>query len=148
TVTSGGTARNYDKLLIATGANAFVPPVEGRENPNVYTMRTMRDARSLRERLDQGRIRSAVVVGASMVGIKIVELLRQRGIACTLSDLAEHIFPTAAFDSVAEEIERRLAEQGVELAFGKGLAGLADRPEGGVTVRLSDGSSLNCDLAV
>ena len=148
TVTSGGTARNYDKLLIATGANAFVSPVEGRESPNVYTMRTMRDARSLRERLDQGRIRSAVVVGASMVGIKIVELLRQRGIACTLSDLAEHIFPTAAFDSVAEEIERRLAEQGVELAFGKGLAGLADQPEGGVTVRLSDGSSLNCDLAV
>ena len=148
TVTSGGTARNYDKLLIATGANAFVSPVEGRESPNVYTMRTMRDARSLRERLDQGRIRSAVVVGASMVGIKIVELLRQRGIACTLSDLAEHIFPTAAFDSVAEEIERRLAEQGVELAFGKGLAGLADRPEGGVTVRLSDGSSLSCDLAV
>lgn len=148
TVTSGGTARNYDKLLIATGANAFVPPVEGRESPNVYTMRTMRDARSLRERLDQGRIHSAVVVGASMVGIKIVELLRQRGIACTLSDLAEHIFPTAAFDSVAEEIERRLAEQGVELAFGKGLAGLADQPEGGVTVRLSDGSSLNCDLAV
>ena len=148
TVTSGGTARNYDKLLIATGANAFVPPVEGRESPNVYTMRTMRDARSLRERLDQGRIHSAVVVGASMVGIKIVELLRQRGIACTLSDLAEHIFPTAAFDSVAEEIERRLAEQGVEMAFGKGLAGLADRPEGGVTVRLSDGSSLNCDLAV
>lgn len=148
TVTSGGTARNYDKLLIATGANAFVPPVEGRESPNVYTMRTMRDARSLRERLDQGRIHSAVVVGASMVGIKIVELLRQRGIACTLSDLAEHIFPTAAFDSVAEEIERRLAEQGAELAFGKGLAGLADQPEGGVTVRLSDGSSLNCDLAV
>ena len=148
TVTSGGTARNYDKLLIATGANAFVSPVEGRESPNVYTMRTMRDARSLRERLDQGRIHSAVVVGASMVGIKIVELLRQRGIACTLSDLAEHIFPTAAFDSVAEEIERRLAEQGVELAFGKGLAGLADQPEGGVTVRLSDGSSLNCDLAV
>lgn len=148
TVTSGGTARNYDKLLIATGANAFVPPVEGRESPNVYTMRTMRDARSLRERLDQGRIHSAVVVGASMVGIKIVELLRQRGIACTLSDLAEHIFPTAAFDSVAEEIERRLVGQGVELAFGKGLAGLADRPEGGVTVRLSDGSSLSCDLAV
>ena len=135
TVTSGGTARNYDKLLIATGANAFVPPVEGRESPNVYTMRTMRDARSLRERLDQGRIHSAVVVGASMVGIKIVELLRQRGIACTLSDLAEHIFPTAAFDSVAEEIERRLVGQGVEMAFGKGLAGLADRPEGGVTVR-------------
>ena len=147
-MTSGGTARNYDKLLIATGANAFVSPVEGRESPNVYTMRTMRDARSLRERLDQGRIRSAVVVGASMVGIKIVELLRQRGIACTLSDLAEHIFPTAAFDSVAEEIERRLVGQGVEMAFGKGLAGLADRPEGGVTVRLSDGSSLSCDLAV
>ena len=147
-VTAGGETRRYDKLLIATGASAFVPPVEGHESPNAYTMRTMRDARRLLARLEEGGVRSAVVVGASMVGIKVVELLWQRGIACTLTDLAGHIFPLAAFDSVSQEIERRLAEKGVSLAFGKGLAGLTDRPEGGVTVRLSDGSSVDCGLAV
>ena len=148
TVTAGGCTRTYDKLLIATGAKAFVPPVEGKDSKNAYTMRTMRDARGLRERLEKGDIHSAVVVGASMVGIKVVELLWQRGIACTLTDLAPHIFPLAAFDSVAEEIERRLTTKGVRLAFGKGLAGLTDRPEGGVAVGLSDGSSVDCDLAV
>lgn len=81
TVTAGGQASPYDKLLIATGAKAFVPPVEGSGSPNAYTMRTMRDARRLRERLEQGGVTSAVVVGASMVGIKVVELLWQRGIA-------------------------------------------------------------------
>lgn len=146
--TAGGCTRTYDKLLIATGAKAFVPPVEGKDSKNAYTMRTMRDARGLRERLEKGDIHSAVVVGASMVGIKVVELLWQRGIACTLTDLAPHIFPLAAFDSVAEEIERRLTAKGVRLAFGKGLAGLTDRPEGGVAVGLSDGSSVDCDLAV
>ena len=148
TVTAGGQASPYDKLLIATGAKAFVPPVEGSGSPNAYTMRTMRDARRLRERLEQGGVTSAVVVGASMVGIKVVELLWQRGIACTFSDLASHIFPLSALPSVSGEIERRLADKGVELAFGKGLAGLADRAEGGVSVRFSDGSSQDCDLAV
>ncbi len=147
-VTADGTTRSYDKLLIATGANAFVPPVEGYDSPNAYTMRTMRDARRLLARLEKGGVHSAVVVGASMVGIKVVELLWQRGISCTLSDLAGHIFPLAAFDSISEEIERRLVEKGVNLAFGKGLAGLTGRPEGGVTVRLSDGGSVDCDLAV
>lgn len=147
-VMADGTTRSYDKLLIATGANAFVPPVAGYDSPNAYTMRTMRDARRLQERLEKGGVRSAVVVGASMVGIKVVELLWQRDIACTLSDLAGHIFPLAAFEPVSEEIERRLTEKGVTLAFGKGLAGLTDRPEGGVTVRFSDGSCTDCDLAV
>mgnify|MGYP002568256143 CR=1 FL=1 len=148
TVTAGGSAQAYDKLLLATGAKAFVPPVAGADSPNAYTMRTMRDARRLRERLGQGGVRSAVVVGASMVGIKVVELLIQGGVDCTLSDLAPHIFPLAAFASISEEIERRLTQRGVKLAFGQGLAGLEDLPEGGVRVQFSGGGSQDCDLAV
>ena len=143
-----GDAAVYDKLLISTGARAFVPPMDGQDSPNAYTMRTMDDARRLRARLERGDVKSAVVVGASMVGIKVVELLRQRGVACTLSDMAPHIFPLAAFDSVAGEIERRLERAGVALAFGRGISGLRDRPGGGVSVLLSDGGAVDCDLAV
>lgn len=143
-----GHAAVYDKLLVSTGARAFVPPMDGQDSPSAYTMRTMDDARRLRARLERGDVKSAVVVGASMVGIKVVELLRQRGVDCTLSDMAPHIFPLAAFDSVAAEIERRLERAGVALAFGRGISGLRDRSEGGVSVLLSDGSCVACDIAV
>ena len=121
-----GRAAVYDKLLVSTGARAFVPPMDGQDSPSAYTMRTMDDARRLRARLERGDVKSAVVVGASLVGIKVVELLRQRGVDCTLSDMAPHIFPLAAFDTVAAEIERRLERAGVALAFGRGISGLRD----------------------
>lgn len=78
----------------------------------------MADAKALRERLDQGNIRSVTVIGGSMVGIKIVELCQEAGIACTLADMAERIFPLAAFPDVSAEIERRLEAKGVALRFG------------------------------
>lgn len=62
----------------------------------VLCMRTVADARRLRQRLEAGDVRSVTVIGASMVGIKIVELCREAGIACTLADLAERVFPLAA----------------------------------------------------
>ena len=146
TTDSGDTAQ-YDKLLLATGASAFVPPIEGGAGPRVFTMRTMRDARRLRARLEQGQIRRAVVVGASMVGIKVVELLMQRGIQCVFSDLAPHIFPLSAFESISVEIERRLEAQGIQLAFGKGISALRES-QNGLTARFSDGSETECDIAV
>ncbi|HIR92827.1 MAG TPA: FAD-dependent oxidoreductase [Candidatus Egerieimonas intestinavium] len=145
--TTQGDEAKYDKLLLCTGAHAFVPPMEGDKSPHVFTMRTMRDARRLRDRLERGDVRSAVVVGASMVGIKVIELLHQRKIACTLSDMAPHIFPLSAFDSISEEIERRLERAGVGLAFGRGITGLQEQ-EDGITVCFTDGSRQVCDLAV
>lgn len=146
--TEAGETVCYDKLLISTGAKAFVPPMDGKNSPNAYTMRTMDDARRLQERLNKGDVRSAVVVGASMVGIKVVELLRQRDIACVFSDMAPHIFPLSAFDAVAGEIERRVEAKGVKLAFGKGISGIRDRVEGGSTVRFSDDSTEDCDIVI
>ena len=70
--------RTYDKILIATGASAFAPPVPGLEPECRFLMRTHEDAARLREALEDGQVKSAVVVGASMVGIKVAELLAAR----------------------------------------------------------------------
>ena len=51
----------YDKLVIATGASPFLPPVPGLELKNVFVMRTPDDAIALREALEAGEIKRAVV---------------------------------------------------------------------------------------
>lgn len=56
--------------------------------------------------------------GASMAGIKVVEVLHKYGIETWLLDLASYIFPLAAYKEVAKEIEKRVEAQGVHLMFG------------------------------
>lgn len=136
----------FDHVVLATGASALVPPIPGVERPGVFCMRTVEDAARLRERLDQG-VRSAVVIGASMVGIKLVELLHKRGISVTLADMAPHIFPTAALPEVAAEIEDRLTAQGISLCFSRPIEAI-EGAENGLEVCLGGGQRLPCDIAL
>ncbi|MBS5605579.1 MAG: FAD-dependent oxidoreductase [Enterocloster asparagiformis] len=117
--TENGEVRTYDKILIATGASAFAPAIPGLEPERRFFMRTDEDALRLSRALEDQRVKSAVVVGASMVGIKVAELLAKRGIRTVLADLASCMFPLAAYEDVAAEIGRRVEQKGVSLRFGR-----------------------------
>ena len=137
----------FDGILLATGADPVVPPLGVGVGGRVLTMRTVADARLLRERMEHAAPESVTVIGASMVGIKIVELCREAGVKCTLADMADRIFPLSAFGDVSEEIQRRLTEMGVTLSFGKAVAG-AEEYSDSVTTRFADGSDVTSDLLV
>lgn len=142
-----GRIERYDQILIATGARAFLPPVEGLDCKNVFPMRTMEDAGRVKKVLEEKEIHSAVVVGASMVGIKLVELFHARGIKCTLADMAPGIFPIAAVPCIASEIERRLKEKGVDLAFSRALQRI-EEADGRRQVVFAGGERISCDLVM
>lgn len=142
-----GRSQTYDKILISTGAQAFVPPVGQLPPARVLSMRTVADAVRLKEALDKGGIRRVLVVGASMVGIKLVELLQERDIQVVLSDLADHIFPTAAFEGTSERIEAFLRAKGVDLRFGVKTTE-AREENGQAQVSFSDGGQEAVDLVV
>lgn len=146
-LTESGEKRYYDQILISTGARAFVPPIPGADGRNVYSMRTIDDAEKVKKVLETENIRNAVVVGASMVGIKLVELFHARGIKCTLVDMAPYIFPVSAVPRIAGEIERRLSDMGVDLAFSKALQSIEEE-NGMKKVLFADGQSVSCDLVM
>lgn len=145
TLADGTQAGPFDKILLATGAQALVPPLGVVPGKRVLCMRTVEDAELLRARLAQGDVRSALVVGGSMVGIKVAELFSDKGIDCTLADMAEKIFPLSAFPTVAEEIERRIGARGVKLRFGSGVQS-AEELSDGVLTRFADGGAVKTDL--
>jgi len=107
----------YDRCLIATGATPVLPPIEGMDSGRVYTLRTVEDAIRLREAMTQTP-KKALVIGASMVGIKVMELFYKIGVEVCLADLAQHIFPFSAHPECARIIEERLEQKGIKLRFG------------------------------
>jgi len=110
----------YDQCLIATGAAPILPPIEGIGSDRVYAMRTVEDAIRLKEAMVK-KPKKALVIGASMVGIKVMELFYKTGVEVCLADLAEHIFPLSAHPECARIIEERLGQKGIKLRFGAGI---------------------------
>lgn len=141
-----GTVRSYDGIVLATGARSFTPPIPNDCPEACISMRTLDDAKDLKQRLDQGVISRAVVIGASMAGIKVVEVLHNNGISTTLADMAPHIFPLAAYPETAARIEHHLSAEGVTLKFGAGLKAIRKGTETAVIVECSDGTLLPADL--
>lgn len=102
----------YDKLVISVGASPVKPPIDGCELENVFFVRTPEDAIRIREVVDAGDVKRAVVVGAGYIGLEIAENLKLQGIRTFVLDMAEHALP--GFDpEMAEYVEGKLQESGI-----------------------------------
>ena len=145
--TATGRSESYDDIIICTGAYPVVPPFARGLARNSYTMRTVEDARALEQKLNTGEVKSAVVVGAQMVGIKVVELLWKRNIKTILVDMAPRIFPMSACESISEIIQDRLDEKGIEQRYACGLS-TVECTENGIYSTYADSSSAETDIIV
>ena len=139
------TVYDYDKLVISVGASPVKPPIEGCDLENVFFMRTPDDAIRLRELVDGGNIKKAVVVGAGYIGLEIAENLKLQGVRPFVLDMAPHVLP--GFDvEMSEYIENKLMEAGIPVVTG--VAVTAIEGNGKVEKVLTSKKSYKTDLVV
>ncbi|MDD3368311.1 MAG: FAD-dependent oxidoreductase [Lachnospiraceae bacterium] len=139
------TVYDYDKLVISVGASPVKPPVEGMDLENVFFMRTPEDAIALRDLIDGGEIKKAVVVGAGYIGLEIAENLKAKGVRPFVLDMAPHVLP--GFDEeMSEYIEGKLQEAGIPVVTGVKVTGLEG--DGKVEKVITDKKAYKADLVV
>ena len=136
---------DYDKLVVSVGASPIKPPIEGCDLKNVFYVRTPEDAIALREAVDSGSVKKAVVVGAGYIGLEIAENLKAQGIRPFVLDMAPHAL--GGFDAeMAEYVEGKLQENGIPVVTGVAVTKIEG--DGKVEKVITDKRAYKADLVV
>lgn len=136
---------SFDKLILATGAAPFRPPLPGMDLPGVYTLRTLQDTDHIKQRVDQG-VKQAVLLGGGFISLELAENLHRRGIATTIVEKNQQIL--TPFDpEMTTPIVAELAKKGISLLLGESAEAI-EQSAAGLVVCLSSGQRLTAQLVI
>ncbi len=136
-----GRRMTWEDLIIATGAEPILPPIEGVEKQGVCVFKTEEHLRVIKEMVEEHDIRTSVVVGAGAIGIEVAQALAKVTEQCHLVDMEEHILPNLADPEMVAPLEEVLAESGVILHMGSKVVRL-DGESWVNAVHLDDGTTI------
>jgi nitrite reductase (NADH) large subunit len=100
----------YDLLLMATGGNAFVPPIKGTDKKGVFTLRTMKDAIGMKE--FSGGVKQAILIGGGLVGLETGGALLRRGIKVAVIEHNPRILPRQMDPEGAKILQGKMESMG------------------------------------
>ncbi|WP_455391982.1 NAD(P)/FAD-dependent oxidoreductase [[Eubacterium] cellulosolvens] len=144
--TRAGSVLAYDKLLLATGANAFVPPIPGSEKLGVFTLRRLRDANAILDYLQEG-LKHVVVIGGGVLGLEAGNALRKTGHKITVIEAFPRLLPRQMDPKGSDILQKQLESMGFDFHIGKMTKEItgADKVDG---VLLDDGTEISCDMII
>lgn len=137
----------YDRLLLATGGDPFVPPIEGlKGKERVFTFTTWDDAVKLKA--VAAEIEHAVIIGGGLIGLKAAEGLQLLGKKVTIIELADRVL-SAAFDKPAGRIiARKMQANGINVITEETVTTINGTGSAISSVTLQSGETLACDTVV
>lgn len=135
----------YDKLILATGAESFFPPIEGVELPGVFGLRNVYDMHQIIDWIEQRQCRRVAIVGGGFVGLEAAESLVHRGLKVAVLESGAHVLAKIDAD-IAGPLHHELEDHGVHLRLNARVHAIA-RDGDRLTVR-TDGADVDCDLVL
>ncbi|MCB9727243.1 MAG: FAD-dependent oxidoreductase [Deltaproteobacteria bacterium] len=136
---------SWDRLVIATGAHAIRLDMPGMDEEGVFPLRDLEDGAAVKRWLADKEPGSAVILGGGYIGMEMAEVLRSRGLAVTVVEMADQVVP--GFEPqiariVREELERH------EVRVETGAKAQAVEREDGRLVLVTDKGRFSADLVL
>ena len=158
------TTESYDKLVLSPGAAAVRPPLPGIDLPGIFHVRTVPDARAIREWVEQGTeflagmykysgiqfvkpTTRAVVIGGGFIGLETAENLVHLGFDVTLIQKQPQVLGPLD-PEVAHLVEEYVKRKGVRVVLNDGAAGFAQLDGGALEVKTLAGNAYPADVVI
>lgn len=138
----------YDKLVLATGSTPFVPPIPRVEADGIFTISDIHKAVAIKERLSQGRVSRAVVLGGGAIGLEMAEAMTDLwGVETTVVEMMGQILPRLIDKNIALMAQRHLEEKGVAVYTSERATSFCVQ-DGKVTGVKTDKRTIAADLVI
>jgi 3-phenylpropionate/trans-cinnamate dioxygenase ferredoxin reductase subunit len=141
----GGEAFGFGRLVLATGARPRLLSVPGSDQPGVHYLRSLSSSRRLAEQAANAQ--RAVVIGAGFIGIEVAATLTQRGVSCTVVEMADRMWSRLTPPETSHAIQRACEARGIQFRFGVSVREMSGSKRAKAVV-LNTGEKLPADLVV
>jgi NADH oxidase (H2O2-forming) len=135
----------YDSLVIATGADSFMPPIKGREKQGIFSLRGLEDGEKIDQAVKDGA-KSAVIMGAGLIGLETGVALMERGLKVTVVEMLPQILPQMLDADMAKQVQEALQEKGMCILTGKCVEEFLGDEK--VTAIMAGGEKIEADLFI
>jgi NADPH-dependent 2,4-dienoyl-CoA reductase/sulfur reductase-like enzyme len=109
-----GNSLAYDKLVIASGANPFIPKIEGADLKGVMGFKTQQDLELVASYVENG-LQKAIIVGAGAIGIELAQALKNKGIEVIMIDMASQVLPNLVGPEFSQLASEQIVKNGIHL---------------------------------
>ncbi len=146
-VDDGGTTHPYDRLVLATGSSAFVPPIPGARSPGVFVYRTLNDLLAIQEFVQRHECRCGTVIGGGLLGLEAAKVLFDLGLQTTVVEMAPGLMPRQLDAEAAKLLRKRVEAMGVEVHTVRRTERF-ETTDHGIRIQFSNADSLLVDVVV
>jgi NADH oxidase (H2O2-forming) len=110
----------YDSLIVSTGASPFMPPIKGKEKQGILSLRTLEDGARIEQAVKNGA-KTAVIMGAGLIGLETVIALQERGLETTVVEMLPQVLPQMLDADMAKTTQELLEQKGIRILTGKSV---------------------------
>lgn len=144
-ITHTGVDYTYDKLIIATGSGAFVPPINGVDKKGVFVYRTLEDLDAI---LDYSKkAKSAAVIGGGLLGLEAAKAVLDMNLAAHVVEFAPRLMPRQLDEAGSSILQGKLEALGINILLSKNTQKITGN--GKLTgLEFTDGSKLETDMLI
>ena len=137
---------NYDKLMIASGARAIIPPIKNINLENVVTLKSMDDGNKLRDLISKDEYKKVAIIGAGFIGLEAVEAAKHKGKEVTVIQLQDRVLQEVFDKDVTDLLEEELRDNGVNLLLSETVVELIGN--GKVSKVKTDKREIDADIVI
>lgn len=144
--TSSGETLPYDRLLVATGARCFVPPLAGSDKKGVFTLRGLEDAQRIREYAEKSG-GNVLLIGGGVLGLEAGYGLMRSGCRITVVEFFPRLLPRQLDEQGAGILQQKMETMGFTFHLGARSKEVAGRDAAEALI-LEDGTRINCSMII